>query len=105
MNEASNTGQWRSMTTAPKDGTRVLITVRSVEQGSADVDVAYWAEADSYGLEGWRAVDSHPGSIVPYADPEIICWMPIPGAGNEPPSEMPSPWAGDDPAMLDGAGI
>ena len=101
----SESTHWRSMATAPKDGTRVLVTVRSVEQGSADVDVAYWAEADSFGLEGWRAVDSHPGSIVPYADPEIVCWMPLPGAVESRPAEMPEPWLGDDPAMLDGAGI
>lgn len=101
----SEPNPWRSMTTAPKDGTRVLVTVRSVEQGPADVDVAYWAEADSFGMEGWRAVDSNPGSVVPYADPEIVCWMPLPGAGEERPREMPAPWEGDDPAMLDGAGI
>ena len=35
--------QWRHMSTAPKDGTRILVTVRPVEQGPADVDVAYWA--------------------------------------------------------------
>ncbi len=96
---------WRNMASAPKDGTRVLVTIRSVEQGSADVDVAYWASEDSLGIEGWRADDSHPGSIIPYADPEIICWMPLPGANDAAALQRPAPWEGDDPPMLDGAGI
>ena len=73
---------WRHMKGAPKDGTRVLVTVRSSEQGPAEVDVAYWARADQYGIEGWRSADSHPGQIVAYADPELKCWMPLPGAGS-----------------------
>lgn len=101
----SEPSKWRSMASAPKDGTRILVTVRQAEQGPADVDVAYWAAADSFGMEGWRAVDSHPGSIVPYADPEIVCWMPLPGARQDAPLDMPQPWEGDDPAMLDGDGI
>ncbi|EFG9152919.1 hypothetical protein BL864_005368, partial [Escherichia coli] len=80
MSEAS---QWRNMASAPQDGTRILVTVRQAEQGPADVDVAFWAEADNLGPEGWRAADSHPGSVVPYADPEIVCWMPLPGAGQD----------------------
>lgn len=101
----SEPSQWRSMATAPKDGTRILVTVRQAEQGAADVDVAYWAAADTSGIEGWRAADSYPGSIIPYADPEIVCWMPLPGAGQDGAANLPAPWAGDDPAMLDGAGI
>ncbi len=93
------------MASAPKDGTRILVTVRAAEQGSADVDVAYWAAEDNFGIEGWRAGDSHPGSVIPYADPEIICWMPLPGASEETPLTKPAPWVGDDPPMLDGAGI
>lgn len=95
--------RWRSMVTAPKDGSRILVTVRSVEQGPADVDVAYWALADQYGMEGWRSADSHPGAIVGYADPELKCWMPLPGAEADP--EMPGPWEGTDEQELDGSGI
>lgn len=100
---------WRPMRTAPKDGTRILVTVRSVEQGPADVDMAYWAAADRSGMEGWRAADSHPGLVVAYAEPELKCWMPLPGAGAaaEPgarPDVLPSPYEGDD-IETDGSGI
>lgn len=94
--------RWRHMASAPKDGSRILVTVRPVEQGPADVDVAYWARADQYGMEGWRAVDSHPGLIVGYAEPELKCWMPLPGAGG---GELPAPWEGKDEQELDGSGI
>ncbi len=52
---------WRQMSSAPKDGTRILVTVRPVEQGPAEVDVAYWARADQFASEGWRAADSISG--------------------------------------------
>ena len=48
MDEASG---WREMATAPKDGTRILVTVRNSEQGPAEVDVAHWARADQFGIE------------------------------------------------------
>lgn len=47
--------RWRQMSSAPKDGSRILVTVRPVEQGPAEVDVAYWARTDQFGSEGWRA--------------------------------------------------
>ncbi len=93
---------WRHIATAPKDGTRVLVTVRSSEQGPAEVDVAYWARADQFGIEGWRSGDSHPGNIVAYADPELKCWMPLPKASA---AGMPSPWQGDNTQELFGSGI
>lgn len=92
---------------APRDGSRILVTVRSSEQGPAEVDVAYWARADQFGMEGWRSADSHPGQIFAYADPELKCWMPLPGAG-EPEggtTPMPAPWDGEDPQELHGSGI
>jgi hypothetical protein len=96
--------RWRPMLHAPKDGTRILVTVRSTEQGPAEVDVAYWAKADQYGIEGWRAADSSPGQIFTYAEAELKCWMPLPqaGAGGE---EMPEPWEGEDAGELFGSGI
>ena len=95
-------GVWRHMSTAPKDGTRVLVTVRSVEQGPADIDVAYWARADRFGMEGWRAVDSSPGCIIAYADPELKCWMPLPRAGAHFAAAVP--WDGDEKELF-GSGI
>ena len=35
--------RWRQMASAPRDGSRILVTVRPVEQGPAEVDVAFWA--------------------------------------------------------------
>ena len=92
---------WRHMATAPKDGTRILVTVRSVEQGPADIDVAYWARADKFGIEGWRAVDSSPGCIIAYADPELQCWMPMPRAGD---FSAALPFDGDEKELF-GSGI
>lgn len=93
------------MSDAPKDGSRILVTVRPSEQGPAEVDVAYWARADQFGIEGWRAADSHPGQIVAYADPELKCWMPLPTASATSVSDLPSPWAGADAEELHGSGI
>lgn len=85
---------WRHMESAPKDGSRILVTVRSSEQGPAEVDVAYWARADQFGMEGWRSADSHPGQIFAYAEPELKCWMPLPSANAGEPDaggSMPAP--------------
>lgn len=102
---ASESDGWRAMTDAPRDGTRILVTVRSTEQGPAEVDVAYWAKADQSGSEGWRAADSRPGQVFIYAEPELLCWMPLPQAGARQPPEMPAPWDGKDPGELFGSGI
>lgn len=100
--------RWRHMSSAPKDGSRILVTVRSSEQGAAEVDVAYWARADQFGIEGWRAADSSPGQIFAYADPELQCWMPLPTASQDAGTDeggLPEPWAGDDAEELYGSGI
>lgn len=93
---------WRHMSSAPKDGSRLLVTVGESEQGPAQVDVAYWARADQFGIEGWRSADSHPGQIFSYADPELKCWMPMPGAGE---AVMPAPWNAESGEELYGSGI
>lgn len=58
----SEPDRWRHMASAPKDGSRVLVTVYSSEQGPAEVDVAYWSHGDRFGMEGWRASDSAPAA-------------------------------------------
>ena len=93
---------WRNMASAPRDGSRILVTVRPSEQGPAEVDIAYWARADQFRAEGWRAADSHPGQVIGYADPELKCWMPLPKANA---AGMPTPWEGEDAEQLDGSGI
>lgn len=96
---------WRAMATAPRDGTRILVTTRPVEQGPAEVDMAYWAPADRFGMEGWRAADSFPGQVIGYAEPELKCWMPLPRANPAGrPDPLPSPYEGDE-IELDGSGI
>ena len=40
------TDHWRNMASAPRDGSRILVTVRSSEQGPAEVDMAYWSRAE-----------------------------------------------------------
>ena len=96
--------RWRHMANAPRDGSRILVTVRAAEQGPAEVDVAYWSHGDRFGAEGWRASDSAPGCIIEYAEPELKCWMPLPSAKLDRAS-APSPWEGDDDQQLDGSGI
>ena len=96
---------WRHMKSAPRDGSRILVTVRPSEQGPAEIDVAYWSRADQFGIEGWRAADSHPGHIIGYAEPELRCWMPLPKPNAGQASEMPAPWQGEDAEELYGSGI
>ena len=97
--------RWRPMSSAPRDGSRILVTVRPAEQGAAEVDVAYWARADQFGAAGWRAVDSHPGCVIGYADPELKCWMPLPSANAGGSDSMPAAWEGEDIKEVDGSGI
>jgi hypothetical protein len=103
MDEAN---PWRHMKNAPRDGSRILVTVRPSEQAPAEIDVAYWSRADQYGIEGWRSADSHPGHIIGYADPELKCWMPMPKPNSlGGTSDMPTPWEGDEIEELYGSGI
>ena len=95
---------WRHMASAPKDGSRILVTIRPSEQGPAEVDLAYWSKGDQFAGEGWRASDSSPGQVIEYAEPELKCWMPMPSA-NLNRTSMPSPWEGDNAQQLDGSGI
>ena len=97
-------GRWRNMKTAPKDGSRVLVTIRPSEQGPGAVDLVYWARSDQHGGDAWRSSDSVPGRIVEYAEPELKCWMPMPAANTE-QLTLPSAWEGEDEAELDGSGI
>jgi hypothetical protein len=97
-------GRWRQMRSAPKDGSRILVTIRPSEQGPGAVDLVYWAKADQSGGDAWRSSDSAPGRVIEYAEPELKCWMPMPSA-NEGPLLLPSAWEGQDEEELDGSGI
>ncbi len=96
--------RWRHMRTAPRDGSRILVTIRESEQGPGAVDLVYWSNGDRYGGEAWRSSDSAPGRIIQYAEPELKCWMPMPSA-NVDQLTLPTAWTGQDDEELDGSGI
>jgi hypothetical protein len=98
---STDLGEWRSMDTAPKDGTTVLASVRASEQGPAEMDVVRWAERD----ERWIAADSDPGCIIVYADAELTGWLPLP---SRLPKLRPFGLAGTRvrfPSEIEGSGI
>jgi hypothetical protein len=78
MMDQSNFTQWKSMASAPRDGARILVAIRSSEQGPAEVDVVRWTRAELPGEEFWIATDSDPACRVAYAEAELTGWMPLP---------------------------
>lgn len=96
--------RWRPMRSAPRDGSRILVTIRPSEQGPGAVDLVYWARGDAYGGDAWRSSDSAPGRVIEYAEPELKCWMPMPAADID-QSILPKAWEGKDEEELDGSGI
>jgi len=94
---------WRSMRTAPRDGTRILVTVRASEQGAAEVDVVKWTKAGPDGEAGWLATDSDPEARIVYGNGELAAWMPMPeavsGRGSRPALV---PYTGEE---MDGSAI
>ena len=66
------------MSTAPRDGTLVLVALHASEQGPAEVDAVRWAMSARSGEEGWVANDSDPFARVVYAEPELSGWLPLP---------------------------
>ena len=43
--------RWRNMLSAPRDGSRILVTIRASEQGPGAVDLVYWSKGDRFGAE------------------------------------------------------
>ncbi len=76
--DRSGLSDWRTMASAPKDGTRILVTVRASEQGPAEVDVVKWAKPDRAAEAGWIATDSDAAAPIAYAEGELAFWMPLP---------------------------
>lgn len=99
---------WRPMTSAPKDGTRIIVVIRASEQGPADVDVVRWAKTKGMGEACWTSTDSSYDCAVVYEDWEVANWMPLPSS--MPPVKTPGlasrlpefPQAGPE---TDGSGI
>jgi hypothetical protein len=66
------------MSTAPRDGTLVLVAIHASEQGPAEVDAVRWAQSARSGEEGWVANDSDPFARIVYSEPELSGWLPLP---------------------------
>ncbi|MGQ3214929.1 MAG: hypothetical protein ACT6U0_15160 [Shinella sp.] len=96
--------RWRPMRTAPRDGSRILVTIRPSEQGPGAVDLVYWSNGDRFGGDAWRSSDSAPGRIIEYTEPELKCWMSLPPVSVDQIS-LPPAWEGKDDKELDGSGI
>jgi hypothetical protein len=71
--------QWAPMTSAPRDGTLILVAVRASEQGPEEYDVVRWATSARSGEESWVATDSDPEARFVYAEGELAGWVPLPG--------------------------
>lgn len=104
MSHEDESIRWRSMAFAPKDGTRVLVTVRASEQGEASVDTAYWARSARAADAGWRAADSHPDCVIAYQEAELMGWAPMPSPGGASAS-LPTPMRPGEIAESGGSGI
>ncbi len=74
----ADSDDWRTIATAPRDGSQILIAVRASEQGPAEVDVVRWSRAERAEEKGWVATDSQPGLSLIYAEAELTGWMPLP---------------------------
>jgi hypothetical protein len=96
------------MTTAPRDGSLVLVRLHASEQGPAEVDAVRWSRSARSGEETWVANDSDPFARVIYAEGELAGWMPLPTqmpklrSDRAAVSDAPAPAAEDD---TDGGGI
>ena len=96
--------KFEPMETAPRDGTLVLVAVRSSEQGPAELDAVRWAQSARTGEEGWVANDSDPFARFIYSEAELTGWSPLP---TQMPELRAKPAAKRDsePDAIDGAGI
>jgi hypothetical protein len=77
LDNEANAG-WRSMDSAPRDGTRILVALTASEQGPAEVDMVRWARPERNAEECWLATDSDAGSPVVYSSSDLSSWMPLP---------------------------
>ena len=78
--KTADSGEWRKMATAPKDGSRVLVVIRASEQGPADVDVVRWTRPRRAPDECWVSTDSSADCAIVYEDWEVAFWMPLPSS-------------------------
>lgn len=93
------------MATAPRDGTRILVTVRASEQGPEEYDVVRWATSARSGEENWVATDSDPEARFVYAEGELAGWLPVPGQLPKLRSQSETSVRAPDPPETDGSSI
>jgi len=74
----SDFGAWQPITTAPRDGARILVVIRASEQGAGEVDVVKWGRPQHSSDHCWIAVDSDAECQFVYTDSELVFWMPLP---------------------------
>ena len=70
--------KWRSMKSAPKDGSRIIVVIRGGEQGGADLDVVRWARPRKAVDDCWVSTDSSHDCPIAYENWEVMNWMPLP---------------------------
>lgn len=99
---------WQPIAKAPKDGSRILVTIHSTEQGDTEVDVVRWTKSPRDDEFCWMSTDSSFDCPVMYENWELTFWMPLPSwfPNVKAPgmaSQLPAaPGPGDE---LDGSGI
>ncbi len=70
--------EWQPMSSAPKDGSRILVVIRAGEQGPADVDVVRWVTPKRNADPCWTSTDSTHDCTIVYEDWEASFWMALP---------------------------
>ena len=100
----TNIGDWRPISSAPRDGSRVLVVIRATEQGPGEVDVARWGRPQRSSEKCWIAADSDPACQIVYADPEVLYWMPMPSHAPESRAAVLSSRLPDAPRFAEGEG-
>jgi hypothetical protein len=92
------------MTTAPRDGSLVLVRIRASEQGAAEYDSVRWGTSARSDEASWVATDSDPDARITYADSELAGWM-QPPASLPPLRSQPLPPSTDTAEESDGSGM
>ena len=85
---------WQPISTAPKDGTRILVAYSNI-RGNYDpgykIEIAYWSNCFLWGVEKnfhWTVRENHNAmySFGLVGDNEPFCWQPLP----ELPQKVPT---------------
>lgn len=75
---ANDAPGWRPMASAPKDGTRIIVVIKSSDQGGSEVDVVRWSQPRRGADACWTSTDSSHDCPIMYDDREVAHWTPLP---------------------------